>query len=619
VLKAKRMTRVHLSGPKSELTRTVAVLHKAKVLHIVDYAEGLDGFSIGSPDARASDYSHSLVDLRSMLLFLKASSGNAEVISRVAAVDVGAAAPTSGSQHPGEAAWQRFAPLSAEFHSLLGERDSLEEKLEAIASARESFGPLSALGLSADDYQGYGSVRVFRGLVRRRFEPELRKITASYALYEGDYNNNHVIALFVENSKASQAEQLLRSCGYAELPLPEKVVDLKGTAMQESDARKRIAEIDARFAAMKAEHGAFLRGYEQYLRCKNEKAEAPLRFATSDHAFVADGWMPTASLRTVTSELDKATSGKTGIELLEGTEGAPVALDNPKSVQPFEFFMDLYSMPRYLEIDPTAVMFLTFPLFFGFMLGDVGYGLVSLAAFLFLSMRFKGEGKALANALILASLASVLFGFVFAEFFGVTFMEHPLLERAHDFETMIIVSMAVGFIHINLGYALGFMNVLKEHGFAAAVFEKGSWVVIEAGVIALGAQYLGYAPAEAMYAGAGLVLLGIAMLFKGEGIIGIAEIPSLLSNILSYARLFAVGLASVSLALVVNKFATNFMHQGGLYIILAIVVLFLGHALNLMLGILGPFLHSLRLHYVEFFTKFYKGGGVKYAPFGAEA
>ena len=119
-----------------------------------------------------------------------------------------------------------------------------------------------------------------------------------------------------------------------------------------------------------------------------------------------------------------------------------------------------------------------------------------------------------------------------------------------------------------------------------------------------------------MYIGLGVVLVGLLMLLKGHGIYGIIEVPSLASNILSYARLFALGLASVALALIINEFAAAFFAKGGVMIVPAILILIAGHAMNIALGIIGGFLQSLRLHYVEFFTKFYKGGGKRYNPFG---
>ena len=116
-----------------------------------------------------------------------------------------------------------------------------------------------------------------------------------------------------------------------------------------------------------------------------------------------------------------------------------------------------------------------------------------------------------------------------------------------------------------------------------------------------------------------VLLIGIVLLYLGEGIQGIVELPSIFSNMLSYMRLGALGLAGVGLAIVINeKLTMPFIEKGGIYIVIGILIFTIGHAINIALGLIGPFLHSLRLHYVEFFSKFYKGGGLRYEPFGEE-
>ena len=165
-------------------------------------------------------------------------------------------------------------------------------------------------------------------------------------------------------------------------------------------------------------------------------------------------------------------------------------------------------------------------------------------------------------------------------------------------------------MHVNIGLLIGFYNELVMHGFWKAVFAKFSWFVLEAAII-IGIFY------STFYA----IILGVIsviMLYLGEGVKGLVELPTLFSNMLSYSRLMAIGVASVQLALVINEFAREFFHKGSFFILAGIAILLVGHVINIALGILGPFLHSLRLHYVEFFTKFFEGGGKRYVPFGTK-
>jgi V/A-type H+-transporting ATPase subunit I len=204
-----------------------------------------------------------------------------------------------------------------------------------------------------------------------------------------------------------------------------------------------------------------------------------------------------------------------------------------------------------------------------------------------------------------------LFGLAYGEFFGLEevggYKLPALLNRVHDTSTLLVMALAFGVVQVNLGLVLGFMNKL-EHGFRAALFEKGSWILLEVGAV--------LAVTVNQYVGGALAVAAVGMMVKAEGVKGILELPSIVVNILSYARIMAVGLVSVILALVVNQMSGEFFSAGGLGMVLGIGILLAGHAVNLGLGFMSPFIHSMRLHYVEFFMKFYEGGGQKYAPFG---
>ena len=182
--------------------------------------------------------------------------------------------------------------------------------------------------------------------------------------------------------------------------------------------------------------------------------------------------------------------------------------------------------------------------------------------------------------------------------------------------SVLVIGAIVGFIHLNLGLLFGFIGEKYSHGLKHAIMAKLSWMIIELGAIVAVLALMKLFIPQMVWVGAAIAIAGVVLLAKGEGIQGVVEIPALLSNTLSYMRLGAVGLASVGLAMVVNeKLAMPFIEKGGWFILVGILLMILGHAINILLGIIGPFLHGVRLHYVEFFSKFFQGGGVEYQPF----
>ncbi|MFH1895483.1 MAG: V-type ATP synthase subunit I [archaeon] len=597
MIRTQKMVKVRITGPKTNLRKLINELHSMKLLHLIDY-HGKE-FDTGNSFSEAETVSDRLVKLRSII-----SHFGLKLVPRIIK-----------DLKPCET---RFSKIHFDYTSISSQVSSLNERKSVLLSKKDAIEPLSSLNLDQSFFSGYESLAVFKGTVKKPvLEEKLSEITKEFELFSSQHNKKNVIALFVPEKSKAQIQGLLSEHGFTELSIEEKTSLIEINS--ELDLIEgRLTKFFSALDSMKEKEGQFLVDFEFNLEKENEKLEAPLKFAVTENAFVIDGWVPQKQAKEMSEKLIVLTNDRIFFEEFAEKKGAPTAFQHPSLVKPFEFFMNLYSLPKYTELDPTFLVFITFPLFFGFMLGDVGYGIVTLIAFFFLRGKLKGEGKLLVNSLIVASLATILFGFVFGEFFGFEFVEHPLLNRAHDLNLMLMISILVGLIHITFGYIIGFYNVLIQHGLKEAVYEKASWLIIEAGALLVLAEMILGLISFGNILGGIMLFAGIVLLFKGEGVQGIIELPAILSNTLSYARLFAVGLASVQLALIINKFATQFFHQGGIFIVVAILILLLGHLINILLGLIGPFLHSLRLHYVEFFGKFYKGGGIKYVPFGME-
>ncbi|PIU21680.1 MAG: hypothetical protein COT15_01095 [Candidatus Diapherotrites archaeon CG08_land_8_20_14_0_20_34_12] len=607
MLKAREMSHLRISGPKSKQKEVVNALYELDLLHLINFKKTEDTFlDIGIPFIEGDTYSSELVKLRGLISYLKISGkGNFNLKMDQAA--------------------GKFSDIYADFEINAKCYDKLKKERESLNNSLNN--PLLKLETKNDLLEGYKSLEVFKGTIKAPIKEELAKRgLRNCHVIEKNLGTEFVIALFVPRKKANDVLSLLKEFNFKERRL-DSGSDQNQLERKLKQVNDEIKTIEEKFKKTTNENAAFLSGYEKKLSELSEKAEVPLRFGASRNAFIASGWVPTDSAKKLKDAISKSASNMIHIEEIEHKteehnhnheiqEDAPVALNNPGFAKPYEFLLDLYSLPKYAEIDPTILMAFTFPLFFGFMLGDIGYGIVTTIIFFLLKRFFKSKDmQALLNILLIASISSILFGFIFGEFFGLEIFEHPILNRVHDIPTMMMIAIIVGVIHLNVGFMVGFYNVLKNHGLVKAIQEKLSWLILEIGIACIGLQMIG-AFEFGTIIGAILALAAVVMLYLAEGPKGIIELPSLLSNTLSYIRLFGIGLSSVILAVIVNKFANIFISMGGFYIIGAILVLLVGHALNMFLGVLGSFIQSVRLHYVEFFTKFFEGGGISYSPFG---
>jgi len=652
------MVRVLIAGSKDRMDDVVGTLQDAHLVHVVDF-HGEDG----EPALRPGDATSSAGPVSANLTKVRSS------MSQIGVEDMGAPLK-EGPRSEGDV--RKAMPsvvkrIDSEIATLVSRRSALRERLTVARKEMDALHPFIDLGVPPSMLSGYDFLFVFVGTTRKDFRPALDRSLGSYEIFGSPGDARRLFALFVGKVDIDPAARLLEENGFAAVKVPEPGIrpeERCGELQDElAEIANEMADIESRLSRHGREMAAAMLEAQELLELDIERAEAPMRFATTDNAFIITGWVPAEAAKGLESTVHRVAGEGVHIEFEAPKKGedVPVATDNLHASRPFEVLTGLMGLPSYDEIDPTILMSLGIPLFFGFMLGDIGYGIVLLAMVacgLFGKMlEFLGMGgsrKQLTFIIVLCAISSIVFGFLFNEFFGFELLEfsaatseaHVLLpavhypefsvfiplwgiigfpvSRIHETMSLLVLTLIIGIVHIALGLLIGLRNTWVAHGAKAAVLEKGSWLFILIG----GTFFLGYylvtkdgdPPYESMsiwmLTGVPMFITGIGLLLVGEGPLGVMHIFSLLSNTLSYARLLAIGISSVAIAMVFNSLALKTMEPGGITIVFGVLLLVLGHTINILLGILGPTLHSLRLHLVEFFLKFYDGSGRPFVPFG---
>jgi len=727
MLRPERMSKVSLAGSKRVLESTIEAIHDMQLLDVSDYDESWDSFELGRSLAGAEGINQKLVTVRSLESILDISDEDADETILIDESELET----------------ELAALQETVNDLDDRRSELRTQLRELDEEIDDIEPFADLGIELSLLSGYDSLAVSVGEGDREAIESTLAAAESIDTFE-IMSGKRTHAVFAKPTTDAGDEVLvdaLVGVDFATVPIP----DTEGSPAEYADEleaekaelQSKLDSVEAELESIKANQAGFLLSAEEYLSIEAQKKQAPLSFATTENAFVAEGWIPTdeydtfeSTLRTEVDgpvdvdEIKRAqfkSNGHAHVEETEPTADAetpavedeppaeetaaadgsgdekaradggvvttndkpPVVQDNPSGAKSFEVLVGAVAKPKYTEFDPTLLVFLTFPLMFGFMIGDIGYGVLYMLIGGYLYTKFDSSGlKNIGGVALWSGAFTIIFGFFYDEIFGLhpfaepmsAYVGLPVLHKGLKPEyaewalAWFAVSVLFGVLHLNIGYVLSFIEDLEFHGLKEAIYESGSWLIMLNGfwVFVFSPVYAGSKPDfifevfngaplplgfDGFSALAGTIgglafLFGILLLVVGAPM-EIVEFLNVLVNALSYTRLGAVLLAKAGTAFAVNLIVFGAYNDDGNYhfiftpeylaeleasgaeimfsgmmtsgtagIIGGVLVLLVGHAAVLALGVTSAGLQAVRLEYVEFFGKFYEGGGRNYSPFG---
>jgi V/A-type H+-transporting ATPase subunit I len=408
-------------------------------------------------------------------------------------------------------------------------------------------------------------------------------------------------------------------------------------------------------------HYKYLKGAEEQLEIENRKLEIIDHLGVTEDAFALEGWVPKPKIENLKTAFKKHTEG-TILSDLESKENPPTLLATPKKMKVYESFIRFYSLPSGKEFDPTVMFALIFPFFYGMMIGDVGYGIVILLVSKWVIRRVEGGKRnftimpkflrnfaktilrptqmvKLAKAIIPGCIFTIILGFCFNLYFGFHLNQYlfsflnetfgfslppdgALLDPISTFglRKLLLISGYIGLGMVSFGLVLGIINALREGQKKHAIGKIG-WLAFGWGISLLGLALIGHQdinPTSSMTGAVYFAVIfgGLGLMFYGEGVRALMELPSIISHILSYTRIVGIMLASIILADVIDHIFLRTIDNPLPHVILGISIFFIGHIFNIVLGVFEPGIQGARLIYVEFFSKFYHGNGKPFRPFG---
>jgi len=528
--------------------------------------------------------------------------------------------------------------------------EDLSQHIDGLAGEIHKLAPWLPLRMPVHELGGMKTFVCFAGLLPEQNIPDaLARMDELQAAVErvGPAHRAEAWLVVCLRDASAEVQKALRQADFEAVVFDShKGTPAEITARLQADlaAHKADLEKEKRTAAKLAEKQVALHILHDHYRNLVARVRARDAAPASEHAMFLEGWIKAKDYRALQKIVSGFEASSVSAVQPGEDEECPVEIDNSPAFRPFETITRLYGIPSTTDVDPTAFLAPFFAIFFGLCLTDAGYGLVLVALLAWVLKKLQGDKKAI-WMLMVCSVITIIAGAITGGWFADTIPTllpqtegsigaalHALRQKMMLFDPMekplvfIGIALALGYTQVLFGLGIAFVNLLRHRNYAAAVFEKLTWLILLNCLVLFALAKRGILPAGLAPAVGLIALVQVILIFWfternsglagriGGGVFAVFSTVFYLGDMLSYVRIMALGMVTAGLGMAVNILTKLVMEVPYIGFLLGLLLFVGGHAVNIALSLLGAFVHSLRLQFVEFFPKFFAGGGREFKP-----